>query len=589
MKDKKPNINVGYEKLSKEEITSHKNFGKVYQSYTALGVKPMQVAKKYPFTKMIVVATVTVTAVAVGVWKYKSTTQQTAKKQTASQTAHPNTGTKSTITQKKPFIHPPIKGANVPYSSYKVESSKGGIYTYNKSKITIPANAFCDENGKDVNGTVQINYREFHDAIDFFVSGIPMTYDSAGSTYNFESAGMLDMQGTLNGKPVYIKPGKTIQVAMSSVQTGTKYNVYKLDTAKKNWTYVEKSKYQLQQSKTTTVKKDIIINIQQLKKQDSLSTAKNIAAIKQEEKKLEAEKPVPPVKAKDNNYTFSIDADKKDFPELSVYENLMFEVDPSDKEYDPNWVKSVWTDAKLTRGKNSNDYIFTVSKGDIKHDIFIHPVFQGKDYEVATKEYNQKFSDYQVKLEAKKEEEKKEKEAYWAKVAEMEKKQEQAMNERLATIQKEKEADAKNKADAQASMQKQYQKTMVQNNVINYLTLNNFGVWNCDNPNSLPEGASLTPFYTDVLKEDLNGTNIYLIRKDKNSIITFYPGHKCSFDPSERNLAWAVTPDGKLAIYTEDDFSQITKKSGDFTFVMKVLDNDITDYASVKEALKPYM
>lgn len=40
---------------------------------------------------------------------------------------------------------------------------------------------------------VKITYREFADPIDFFVSGIPMEYDSAGRKYNFESSGMCEI------------------------------------------------------------------------------------------------------------------------------------------------------------------------------------------------------------------------------------------------------------------------------------------------------------------------------------------------------------------------------------------------------------
>ncbi len=612
MEDKKVNINIGYEKLTQEEINSHKNFGKVYQTYVSTGVKPMKVAKKFPYTKLLIVATVS-TVVTVGVWKYKSSSHQNGKTPATAKTSPSSTNkavAKTHDSLKRKFIHPPLKGVDVPYMSYNVQSSKGGMFTYKKSKITIPANAFCDENGKDVSGDVKINYREFHDAIDFFVSGIPMTYDSAGKTYNFESAGMLDIQGTLNGKPVFIKPGKDIQIAMSSFQTGTKYNVYKLDTIQKNWAYQGKSNYKMEKAQKTVIKKQVNIAIQQFSAKDTIAVKQKIDVVKQEEKKLEAEKPLPPVKTNEQNYKCIIDVDSSEFPELAVYKNVKFEVDPSNKDYNPKWATTEWTDAKLTRKGSSEDYIFTVSKGNIKHDILVHPTFEGQDYKVALKEYNQKYAQYQTKLDKKIEEEKKQKEAYEKMMAEFKKKEAEESEKRLE-IQKQNELlEAKNEKVRQEnarlaaeyqeknsrSIEKQKQlleeeeaRRLVQNNVINYLNIKQFGIINCDNPDMLPQGAQLIPTYVDDKKDNLNNTTVFMVRKDRNQIIEFYPGHYCNFNPLERNFAWAVTPDHKIAIYSEEEFSKINKTKGEFTFEMTVLNNAFASEDDVREALKPYM
>ncbi len=596
MENKKVNINVGYNKLTKEEINSHKNFGKVYQNYVSSGVKPMKVAKRYPFSKLALITTVTVTVTTISIWKYKTTVHHSVKATTAQSSSSANStsvASKSYDSIKRAFIHPPIKGIDVPYSKYSIDVSKGGVITYNNSKITIPAGAFCDEKGNEIKGKVDINYREFHDAIDFFVSGIPMTYDSAGKQYSFESAGMLDIKGTQNGKPVFIKAGKNLQVAMASRQKGSKYNVYLLDTVKKCWTYIDKSNYTVKQIKTTVTKtqyyaSDTISKGQQIAKHDSLPVERKLVSIKKEEKKLEAEKPLHPVKANDNNYTFNIDADSKDFPELSGYKNVVFEVDPSNKDYTPDWTKTEWTDAVLTRkGSNKEDYMFTVSNGNVKHEIFVHPVFQGKNFEQAMSEYNQKFTEYQVKLAAKKEEERKQKEAYDKMLAEMAKKQQEENAKQMAAIKKQQQDDAE--AQAKLNRGKLADGSVKERDVICYMNLNSFGIVNCDNPMSLPVGADLTALYTDNNNENLNGTNVFLVEKDRNSVVEYYPGHNCSFNPMERNFAWVVTPNHKIAVYSEEDFSKIQQRNGQFTFVMTVLPNAINSYGDIREALNPYM
>src|ERR1017187_213247 len=90
-------------------------------------------------------------------------------------------------------------------------------------------NSFVDESGKLLNGEIELRYREFHDAFDFFVAGIPMTYDSAGVRYQFASAGMMEMQAYQNGKKVNMATGKSINIELASNYKGTEYNLYKLD------------------------------------------------------------------------------------------------------------------------------------------------------------------------------------------------------------------------------------------------------------------------------------------------------------------------------------------------------------------------
>jgi len=90
-----------------------------------------------------------------------------------------NKNTGNDLVERK--VNPPIPQAQKVFASYKVDAHKGGVYEYgNGSKITVPARAFVYEDGSEVTGEVELKYREFHDFVDFFLSGIPMEYDSAG-------------------------------------------------------------------------------------------------------------------------------------------------------------------------------------------------------------------------------------------------------------------------------------------------------------------------------------------------------------------------------------------------------------------------
>jgi len=103
------------------------------------------------------------------------------------------------------FINPPIEHISIPFTEYIVNAEKGDTAFYNSGSFVIfPPNSFVDEDGEIIKGDVKVLYREFNNPIDFFLSGIPMNYDSSGVVYNFESMGMVEMSATQNGKPLQV-------------------------------------------------------------------------------------------------------------------------------------------------------------------------------------------------------------------------------------------------------------------------------------------------------------------------------------------------------------------------------------------------
>ncbi|MEM9992001.1 MAG: hypothetical protein AAF738_09560, partial [Bacteroidota bacterium] len=103
--------------------------------------------------------------------------------------------------QEQPYyIQPPV-AVPASYTQYEIQAETGGTYQYAEAtKIQVPDNAFQDQNGALIKGKVQLFYREMHDYIDFFLSGIPMTYDSTGVRYNLESAGMVEIYAEQDGQ-----------------------------------------------------------------------------------------------------------------------------------------------------------------------------------------------------------------------------------------------------------------------------------------------------------------------------------------------------------------------------------------------------
>lgn len=147
------------------------------------------------------------------------------------------------ITSEK-FINPPIPDLDIPYQNFTVQTKQNSILRYQKtgSTIVIPENIFIDAKGDLVDEEITITYRELHTASEVILSGIPMVYDSAGVSYNFETAGMFEIRGAKkDGTPVFILPKKSIEVSMVSYNEDTEFNFYNLNEKAKKWEFLNAS------------------------------------------------------------------------------------------------------------------------------------------------------------------------------------------------------------------------------------------------------------------------------------------------------------------------------------------------------------
>jgi hypothetical protein len=154
--------------------------------------------------------------------------------------------------QEMAFINPPIPGAETKFTAFELDAEKGGEFKYaTGTTITVPANALTDQEGKPIKGKVTLQYREFHDALDVLLSGIPMEYDSAKVKKNFQTAGMYEINAHQNNKTLQIAKDQKIKIKMASWQPESDYNFYQLDTARKNWAYQSTSKPEINLEKAT--------------------------------------------------------------------------------------------------------------------------------------------------------------------------------------------------------------------------------------------------------------------------------------------------------------------------------------------------
>jgi len=161
MKNKNYNIKLNHKDLSPEEINKHKDFDTLLQQFNAAPAK-----KPFNFKVLYYIAGSVAAALIFGFVYFGYMTEEGMSTQEYLAT--------------QPYVSPPFENIKPTYEKAVINVNQGGEYTYESgSKITVPPAAFVDNNGDLVNGDIDIKYREFHDFVDFFLSGIPMEYDSA--------------------------------------------------------------------------------------------------------------------------------------------------------------------------------------------------------------------------------------------------------------------------------------------------------------------------------------------------------------------------------------------------------------------------
>lgn len=548
-------INTNRPPLTDADLSSGKDFGQLMKSYNAMKTPFFKTAKFWFGSGAALVTTVAAVVIL----------SQTLKKDSVNEALIP------------PFINPPIVEADIKSAVYVLEAEKDSIIDYiTGSQILVPANAFLDESGNVVKGKVELSYREFHNVADVFLAGIPMTYDSAGETYHFETAGMMEIAATQNGKPLHTNPSALIQVKMVSDKKEDRFNTYYLDTTKKRWEYVSESNFIKNEEPLTANAQEPVTETKPKKNNKKLSGDEALKQQSAEYRQLcqavedvEKEKPVAPKKAEKKKARFSIKVDEKEFPELAEYNNLKFEV-VNEKEYDPKQAQVLWEDVQMKRAEGSMNYEITFSKGKTSYSIIATPALEDKDYDAAKKVFDAKYKDYEIKLAQRKAEQQRLKEELEARAS--------AMEEKI-----------KREIEAQQMRIKEYEAKMEQSNLFfRMFRVQNFGTMNCDQPQRLPVGATVQAKFTDKSTgKELDLQCIYLVEANRGIMYTYYPGKPTNlrFNPVQENLVWALTTDQQVCIIKKEDFRSAAKNSGRVEFPLEVLNQKFGSTEEVKNYL----
>lgn len=571
---KKYKVNIDRTKPSSEEILARRNFDELMKQYQAA---PGKVVHK-PFWKTawfagaLATAAIVVVAVIVLHNKQEAVPNDPGNSPVVNgpNTRHADTSsTAGTFLQEKRRIAPPLKGLDVAFSSYKLDAKRGGTISHpSGSKLVFPANSFVDASGNIVSGNVDVRYREFRDPVDVFVAGIPMQYDSAGKTYQFQSAGMMELAAFVNGKVVYLDKTKPVEVQFASKESGSQFSVYEFDTTQGNWLFHGKDRVQPKEQLAGN-------NVQKLSPEEQ--KAKKAAAEQVRDHELtEAVKnnpvpdqPVAPLKADKKKNRFSVDFDPREFPEMAAYKNVLFEVDESREKFDTTtFYHTTWESIVLSKGMYEGRYVATVRKGLKVMKADVYPVFAGKNYDEAKKVYDQKFAAYETALN----------------------KRTDAENAARTRYENTLLAAGLTPEGLQADRQFAQANTDAAAQVMRVFTISHFGVYNCDTPGNFPAGTNCALNLEDESGNAMAGvTSLYHVDRNLFGLYGYYAGQtglisSFSFNHKSSNLIWGVR-EGMLYVGDNDQFVPLEGKALG-TVVMKKVDKQFSSAEEMRVFLR---
>lgn len=434
---------------------------------------------------------------------------------------------------------------------------------------------------------MEIQYREMHDQADIIASGIPMTYDSAGTQYHFESAGMFDVRGFQNGEEVFIKHNKPVTVEMVSRQPADSYNQYYLDTVKQNWVVIkhdsplaDKRKPPETEQQSKQVPKQIIALEKKIEKIPVKIDSVKTVYTKKIEKLPQPKQPSKPAKAS-GKPKFELEVDYKEFPELSAFKNAQFEVGSENKNYTKEFHDVTWNSATVSEGpQKGKNYLLTLKTRSRIEKLVVYPVLCEADYATALVSYEKKFEEYKAwvaKNEAEELKLKQEMEAKQKAYTEEQKKLTADLLREKVRIQKQQETEL---AEQFATMGNQMK-------VMRLFQVSNFGIYNSDCPKILPDKEIIVTYALNETDLPITPMIVYVVEHGGRNIVYTYDSksfYNLKYDV-DRQYSLCVVAKGNMYLYTKEQF-QTALADQKKKLVLTPLPESVNDVSDLRKALE---
>ncbi|BDS13496.1 hypothetical protein [Aureispira anguillae] len=424
-------------------------------------------------------------------------------------------------------LQAPFSDFSKPFSHLVVNSAEEGetLNYHSGSKIIVPASAFVDEKGLPVKGKVDIQYREFNDHVDMFLAGVPKEQDKH---QNLQSAGMMEIKGFKDGKPVYLSMDKTLDVELKGklaqeIST-TDLKVYVYSKQDDLWDYTGKDDVEVITQ----------VSIPQSTPEPDLPTKEE--ALAQAKVTLASSKPRKPIRPGQPNdmQSFDLDINIEDFPELAAYnQDVTLMVKKSaltNATFD-----TVWNSMKMV-GLGNNKYqmelVYEGFEGNIVRKFEVYPVVVAT--QEAQKRYEAEMDDYHLKLEQ------------W-------------------------EQDVIAEAEQVANPQTIANNERMWNEVVNRFSIHRFGLWNCGKEVILKETLEIKASFVDENGNDIDINQLFITNNDQQlyyfaSTTTQDNETSLKYDATAENKIWALTAENELLVANVEDEE---RPNNEFVFQMK--------------------
>ncbi len=464
-------------------------------------------------------------------------------------------------------VVPPSKELIINYDTLFVNVKKGDTLFYKGlTQIIVPPNSIVDAKGNPVEST-KILFREFQNQTDIMMSGIPMTYDSAGEEFLFESGGMFEIKTTNIEEKVNTNIPIEVKLATKHNQNG--FNAYQLDEKTGKWSFIEPIKPEPLIQKEIEIKNDIL-NLESDSNVDNISNVKD-NVVTNKFLPLGEDKPIfdkkPPVLASEDDHIFSVDPSQ--IEELKLYENIKFKPIAEDVER----VKKIPIELDyLTVEKTNEDGIYLLNFMYDKKltKIKCTPVFKYSN------DYKKALADFQL-------EERKFKEEQLQKQKEIDN---QMKEDQLRNAQMNRKNRINNLNTAKNQIDKINYGTMVV-----AFSVNSFGYYNSDRPISIKKSTTIE---YEVERENQIISQLYQYYVNRNAVMVNYNlGNNSTtirYNDKDECLLVAILDDGhSIALMNKQDFSDQIINNKSQNIVLEKVDKRFKNAIELNNFLKTLM
>ncbi len=128
-------------------------------------------------------------------------------------------------------IQPPFPGKEKQFESFALTKRDTIFYTQDGSWIECNCPEIYSTEGKRIDGPVDLNFRQYNDAVDTYLSGIPMILKER----ELETGGMFEIRAYADGQAIQLGKDCSVKVHLTSNSIDTNYIYYQLDDETGEW------------------------------------------------------------------------------------------------------------------------------------------------------------------------------------------------------------------------------------------------------------------------------------------------------------------------------------------------------------------